>query len=139
MTDIFIEGVINQALQELMSDETGIDLVFPNISYTPSHDRPYLMTSCIPTSSTAASLGTDAPNRRIGFYQVDINLPADTGTGEALRLLKKLNERFKRGTWLRSGDVAVRITAFREAGVQFEQTDWYRRIGRIFYRADLEN
>lgn len=132
-----IEKALNYQM-EAYNTAYPIDIVYTNTKYSPTKGTSYFNVDTIFTIPEQVEVGTSGQNRCLGVYQVIVNTPSGNGKYAIMQLIEQLKEYFKRGTSISYGSFPVRITKF-YLGPMFSETDWFRQIVNINFRADIDN
>ena len=101
---------LNSHLATFATSE-DIPVAWEGVDFTPP-PGPYLRAFLLPALTVGAALGTDAPNRHRGVYQVDCVYPGGSGWGACATMAEKVRVRFKRGTRLMSNNLVVESVSF---------------------------
>jgi hypothetical protein len=91
----------------------------------------------VPADRSAATLGATGDDQLLGFLQVDVNVPVNTGESNLLEVLNLLESYFTAGRVMTSGGVQVTVTRNQVSGSRREDV-WHRRSLTVYYRAQLQ-
>lgn len=109
MSDAIIRAAIESRLTAWAKAQSpAIPIAYENMGYKPVTGQRYLRGTLLPAGTLNPSLGGEH-SRYHGFYQVDVFIPANGGTGPSGALTKAVEVLFKRPTVIPSGDLNVRI------------------------------
>ncbi len=113
-------------------------VAWENKDFNPASARWYRV-AFLPGEPRAAAIGTDAQNRHVGIFQIDIMSPTGAGDVPAQTEAERIAACYKRGTVLTSSGVSVIIDkAYRMPGDSSDPA-WYRIPVRVQWRADVDN
>jgi hypothetical protein len=105
-----IMDALNAHLNTFATSE-GITVAWEGVDFTPPAGA-YLRAFLLPAMTIGAALGTDAPNKHRGIYQVDCIYPGGSGWGACAAMAEKVRVQFKRGTRLMSNDLIIESVSF---------------------------
>jgi hypothetical protein len=118
---------------------SATSVAWPNRSFAQPTGSVWYRVTWLPGQPRAAAVGTDAQNRHVGLYQVDVFAPGNQGAKTALDAAKIIVAAYKRGTTLTSAGATVYCdNAYMMTGVN-EDTGLFHIPVRINYRADIAN
>lgn len=111
--------------------------VYEAVPYTPVSGTAYLRETFMPAQPHTVEIGSTAPVRALGLYQIDVFAPGgSTGSYAGKQLADTVMEKFKAGTTLTSGTTQVLITkTYRLTGRT--EADWYHIPVIVEWRADI--
>lgn len=92
----------------------GIDKVFPNQSYTPDPQTPYMAYFMLRNQPSASTLGAAGQDVHTGTFQISLYYPKSSGDIAMLQAADEIEttyQQYVRGGYLSSGGVSVRITS----------------------------
>jgi len=125
---------ISGALDEHLYDMTSLPSVaWPNKNFSPVTGTLYIRPTLIPGDSTQATLGEDGEDMNVGVYQVDVFAEAGKGKQEAMRMVDKIADRFKRGTDLTYNSRNVRIRNVNQLPAINNPDGWFQVPIEIVY------
>ena len=130
-----IAAAFNKHLNRFATLE-NIEVAWEGLDFTPTADA-YLRGFYLPGLTTGAALGTDAPNRHVGIFQIDCIYPIGRGWGDCAEMAEKVRAYFKRGTKLGDDDEIVISSA--SPGPGMVDGDRYKIPVSISYWATLAN
>jgi hypothetical protein len=101
----------------------SLPIAFTNRAFSTQAPGKYLRETFIPNIVSRPFIGSTAPQRHQGLYQVDLMWPRDKGETEARTLAGELADHFPTDFRLTSGTTSVRITRRPDvAGMLIEDT-----------------
>jgi len=118
--------VIHKILAGRLSD--GFSLMphvqFENTKYTPDDSQPWAEEKFVPNDSNITTLGLTGEMRDIGYFQVNVYVPINTGTFESDEYIDELSELFHHGLIIEDLSHEVRITKVTPTE-GFSVDNWY--------------
>ncbi|WP_308920591.1 DUF4128 domain-containing protein [Janthinobacterium sp. J1-1] len=109
MSDAIIRAAIESRLAVWAKAQSpAIPIAYENMSFKPVTGQCYLRGTLMPAGTLNPSLGGEH-SRYHGFYQVDVYVPANGGTGPSSALTKAIEVLFKRPTTIPGSGLNVRI------------------------------
>lgn len=91
----------------------------------------------VPADRSAQTLGATGEDELLGFLQVDVNVPINSGEGIQAQVINLVESYFTAGRALASGGVTVNIIRNQLSGAR-KVDNWHRRSLSIYYRAHLQ-
>lgn len=86
-----------------------VDVVFPNVGYTPKADTEHVRATLLPTNHEDSTVNRTGYQRQEAVYQIDVYTPLDRGTTKAQEIAEAVITLFSRGTVLENAEVKVRV------------------------------
>ncbi|MBL8967954.1 MAG: hypothetical protein JNG85_13180 [Spirochaetaceae bacterium] len=114
-------------------------VAWENVKFTPVAGTRYYRATFLPGTPRAAAIGSDAPNRHVGLFQVDIFDPVGRGDNATAAEAERIAACYKRGTVLTYSGVTVRAERSWVSRVPQDDPAWYRQSVRVEWRADVPN
>jgi hypothetical protein len=142
MNDSYIQDKMTAAFLTL-NDSAGVEYIkhsggkplnvdLPNVPFTPPADRRFFSLSFLPNEPDPSGLGAGAGNTWTGVFQIDIMVPIGAGTAEISAKYDSVCRLFSRG---KTFDEVMILRTYRAA--EGPETDFYRTVIRVEFRADL--
>ena len=85
----------------------SIPVVLENVDYSPDTDTPYLYATLLPVDVDSSR--PSGEDYHTGIYQIDVNYPSNSATGDITRTADTVNAVFKSGERFEWGAACVRI------------------------------
>lgn len=95
--------------QQLALGSFGVDIVYPNTSYTAVDGNPYCNVFIIPAQPVSGELGTNKAEKIDGIMQLDLYFPLEQGDGAMLDCVDLLKDTFQMGITFEYNGTCVRI------------------------------
>ncbi|MDR1176038.1 MAG: DUF4128 domain-containing protein [Treponema sp.] len=114
------------------SGEKLLNVDLPNVPFTPPADKRFFSLSFLPNEPDPSGLGTNAGNTWTGVFQIDIMVPIGAGMAEISAKYDWICRLFSRG---KTFDEVMILRTYRAA--EGPETDFYRTVIRVEFRADL--
>jgi hypothetical protein len=108
------------------------NVAIPNIQFIPPASKQFFVLSFLPGEPEPAGMGTEAYNRFIGIFQVDIYSPLGKGEDEVNAKYEALSKLFERGKCFNEVVIQKIYCPMRET-----EADSYRAVIRIEWTANL--
>lgn len=104
---------------------TGKNVAWENKKFTPANNALWVQPQLLPAIEARAGIGTSAPQRIDGKWQVNVYAPQGTGPATADQMADAIRDAYPPGTVLSAGNKYIRIQASaRYPG--FNSTPWYQ-------------
>jgi hypothetical protein len=109
MSNAIIQAAIEVRLAAWAGAQSpAIPIAYENMGFKPTAGQRYLRGTLMPAGTLNPSQGGEH-KRYHGFYQVDVYVPANGGTGPSRALTKAIEVLFKCPTTIQSGGLNVHI------------------------------
>jgi hypothetical protein len=116
------------------SDGKPINVVVPNIPFSPDSSKSFFVLSFLPGEPDPAGMGTYAENRWSGVFQIDIYSPIGKGEDEVNAKYEALARLFERGKTFDEVIIQKVYCPLRETD---DEAGVYRAVVRIEWTCDL--
>jgi hypothetical protein len=142
MNDSYIQDKMTAAFLTL-NDFSGVEYIkrsggkllnvdLTNVPFTPPADRRFFSLSFLPNNPEPSGLGINAGNTWTGVFQIDVMVPIGAGMAEISAKYDWICRLFSRG---KTFDEVMILRTYRAA--EGPETDFYRTVIRVEFRADL--
>jgi hypothetical protein len=133
------ESIRNALTAPLAGLLSGVDIVYPNQSYTPAA-RPFVQVFLLPNQPTVATLGAGGLDEHTGVLQLSLFYPQSQTDYPLLRAADAIEARYQqhvRGDYLTSGAVSVRINSIGMGSPRADGVYWFAPVN-INYTAFIK-
>lgn len=103
---IQIERALNKHLMDL---NLGLPIIWQNTQSEPDIKKPYLEAFWVPSDTDPVSIGVGGFDEAVGFYQIDVKVPLETGSGLLTSYCGDIMEHYQNGTRLVYGGRSVLV------------------------------
>ena len=94
-----------------------LPVAWPNVKFNPPSNSPWLAFHWVPADSGAATMGDGGEDELVGFVQVDVNVPQDSGEAATETVLTALENHFIAGREvINDSQVATVVSSSRSSG-----------------------
>lgn len=131
MTLALINGALVTAYQAV---NLGLTTAYEGKDFTPTAGTAWAAVFHLPASSDVDTLGAGGEDVHLGIFQVDINVPENTGTAVLLQHAQSLRTYFYAGRTVSYGGQDVRIRSVSRGAIRKDGA-WNRVSVSISYRA----
>ena len=128
---------IYSALKSTLNNSgIGIDIVWPNTSYTVTTGTPYCEVFFLPSNPDASEIGTRKTENVTGVFQIDIYYPVEQGDGAMLEVVDILKNTFGRGDNIEYGESCVRVlSAYPSGAPSIDDGSWFKQVFDVSWSA----
>lgn len=106
---------------------------WPNTKFSKPDKQIWYEVSFVPVDNTAATLGDDGENEAIGFLQIDVNAPLDSGEKETDEAVKALQIYFVNGRSTVYDETVAVVTAARRSPGRIVNSSWRTSLTVDYY------
>lgn len=97
-----------EAALRVQTANYGGSIAWEDVTYQPDLSTPYIRVRNLPVANKAAGIGTNAPNKLTGMWEIIVCTPTGSGTGDANAIADQIEALFPRGFSLAAGGGYVR-------------------------------
>ena len=115
-----------------------IDIIYPNVNYSPTEGSDYIDVSYINGDVFQISPIRASENRSATILQMDIYVDPDSGKYRFKEIIDAMQPYFKRGTVIHHNEIYTRVISFVLTSL-VEDTKKSMQIVRVSTRSDYEN
>lgn len=128
------ETEVKRALFKAAEDAlTGKLVKWPNMKFSKPDKATWYEVNFVPVDNEVATLGDVGENEAVGFLQIDVNVPMDSGEKETDEAIKALQIYFVPGrTTVYDGTAAV-VTASRRSPGRVVSSSWRTSLTVDYY------
>ena len=119
-----VQNILSAFLNRLDAMTPALATKKPNVSYTPVTGTPYQRARLIPNTPEHPTLG-DQYHREIGFFEVLLFYPINTGTRAANTRGQGIKTQFARGTTMVQNGQVVKVLRTPTVAPEIEDGDRY--------------
>lgn len=120
------ESIDSALMQAFNALNLGLPVAMPNTEFTPPVDGPWLAIFNLPASTSPLTMGDNGEDVDLGVFQIDINVPTNTGWAVLNQHAETLRGSFKAGTRYTYNGQSVRVRSCSRGGER--QTKAYGAI-----------
>ena len=92
-----------------LTTSPATDIAYPNVSFKPANNKPYLELRYFPATTVTNTYGNDEPKIYSGTVQITVVSKSGKGSDESAKLAGQVVDHFKMGTRVTEGSLASHV------------------------------